>query len=688
MKKTLGILILVLCLLLTAGALAETNTRVKCSLPEGLTLNTNGFTAELSEDFSEGAAGSTENVIFTTVTLNIDVDQTDWNKLVTNGGLSDNNLRVSLTLKTPKSGYQIVESYDYTFPYWELEEEFDYNTVFDYAYAEDLRDFGNKDFINSRPSFATYLRQNELISFSPEPQIQYLLTRWYNNENQNDYITDIVKLVFVPDSGTKKVSPSYVEEVKTDVGDKVLSATVADKNYEIKYRVNEGLSTLTTKIKAPEGAASCTYQDLAENNPQDKNINVDAQGWISLPTPAGTTKLHHYALKWEKPDGSPFTTQALVITVSVRGSKPTVAAPEKDPKMDAFKALEDGVSMTFQLNPLAASLMTVEKNKDGVNGWMNIKLKNTTGIPSVAWTDLQDAAYEIELSVPDGAKKAVALQLPQNIFEPISDDVFNQFMERSSDPDNNGAVSVAGQSSYVMEGGILKNMTPGDNRIAVYAPYITANEDRGEPWVFYFYDDQGDTMGEKGSYAIVTVSELGTLTTTDVIPEGQLSDGTVVNPVLVSSSYTDWKLQTEYNIQSGNQAVQMNLTLLDEFGDEAQLEKGNSNVFFLPYPEGMSYESGATWTLRHYLNEEYTEYVLLTVTATEHGLRFETDSLSPFVLLWDMPAQETPIPDATEVPSTPDVPKTGDNTPLALYAALLALSLAAAAVLLRRKAVR
>lgn len=668
MKKTLGILILVLCLLLTAGALADETDRVKepVSLPDGLVLQPNGFVVEESQDFSGGAVTSTGKVNYFTVTLNIDTDKTDWNKLVTNGGLGDNNLYIRWNLESPGVDFKKAIYWDdYTFPYWS--NGFNYNNDFDYAFAEDLS--GSKQLTRRMP-FATYLRQDEMITFTLEPAVQYALVRWYKSET--DYVTDIIKLVCVPGSGTKKVSPSYVEEVKTDAGEKVLSAAVATKNYEIKYRVNEGLSTLTTKVKAPAGAASCKY----DRNGAEQTASVDAQGWISLSTPADRTQTCHYVLNWNMQDGNPLATQALVITVSVKGSKPTVA------NMDAFEALEDGVSMTFRLNPLAASLMTVEKNKDGVTGWMNIKLKNTTGIPSVAWTDLQDAAYEIELSVPAGAKRAAALMLPEDIFDPIDMALFDQFMGRSWDPDNNGSVSVAGQSKYVMEGGILKNMTPGDKRIAVYAPYITANEDRGQPWVFYFYDDQGNPMGEKGSYAIVTVSELGTLTTTDVIFEGQLPDGTVVNPVLVSPSYSDWKLQTEYNIQSGNQAVQMNLTVLDENGEEAQLEKENSNVFYLPYPEGMSYESGATWTLRHYLDDEYTKYELLTVTATEHGLRFETDSLSPFVLLWDMPAQETPIPSAT------NVPQTGDNTPLALYAALLAISLAAAVALLRRKAVR
>lgn len=656
MKKTLGILILMLCLLLTAGAMADTRLTGN-SQPEGLVAE---LTTEYSADFSNGQAGSTDNVNFITVTLKIDTDKTDWAKLVTSGGLGDSSLSVRFSLTAPGNDYQkAVWGSDYSSSYWEYSG--DYNDDFDFEGAEETNQ------VQGRMGFATYVRENELITIGSLHQ--YKMVRWYKSET--DYITDIIKLVCEPASGNKQVKPSYVGGIQPDESDEVLSTEM--ENYEIKYRVNEGLSTLATKIKAPAGATSCTYQDL-DSYDGENTVFVDEEGWITLSTPVKTST-NHYVLKWT---GGSTPMQALVITVSVKGSKPTVADPAKDNKMYAFKALVDGNTMDFRLNALADSLMKVEKNKDGVTGWMNIKLKNTTGIPSVAWTDLTKTGYEIELSVPDGAVKVAALQLPEDIFDPIDEDLFNRFMGRVYHPDNNGAVSVAGKDSYVFEGAMLRNMTPNDNRIAVYVPYVTADEDRGEVWVFYFYDENGNPIEEQGPYAIVTVSELGNLYTTDVILESALPDGTPVQyPVLVSSKYTKWKLQTEYNIQSGNRAVQMDLTLLDEDGEAAELEADNSNVFYLPYPDGLSYESGATWTLRHYLDDDYTTYELLTVTATEQGLRFETSSLSPFVLLWDTHEEEAPI-------ST--VPRTGDNTPLALYAVLLALSLAAVVVLLRRKA--
>lgn len=240
---------------------------------------------------------------------------------------------------------------------------------------------------------------------------------------------------------------------------------------------------------------------------------MDAEGWISLSTPADRTSTNHYVLKWEKQDGSTLT-QALVITVSVKGGKPTVAAPEKDDNMNAFEAIEEGI---FRLNRLAASLMTVDKNKDGVKGWMNIRLKNTTGIPSVTWTDdLEEAHYLVELPVPEGAVTVKSLELPETIFEPIDEDYFREFIQNSLTADSQD--SVAGKTTFVHDESLLKNMTPGNSRIAVYYPYISADEDRGIVRVFYFYDQAGNRLNNEGLYVVLTVSELGTLITTDVIP--------------------------------------------------------------------------------------------------------------------------------------------------------------------------
>lgn len=221
MKKTLGILILLLCLLLTAGALADSETTLRLTprndqLPDGLVVN--AFTAEESEDFSAGAAASTGKVHYFTVTLNVDVENTDWNKLVTNGGLGDGKLEVPWTLKAPEGYSKIKYGMDYTVPYWE---NHDYNDDF-MLYDGDFDDLELTNQIGQSMPFATYVREKELLTYTQEPKTRYMTFRWYKSET--DYVTDIIKLVNVSAEGWKKVSPSYVEEIKTDTGDMILSA--------------------------------------------------------------------------------------------------------------------------------------------------------------------------------------------------------------------------------------------------------------------------------------------------------------------------------------------------------------------------------------------------------------------------------------------------------------------------------
>ena len=213
-------------------------------------------------------------------------------------------------------------------------------------------------------------------------------------------------------------------------------------------------------------------------------------------------------------------------------------------------------------------------------------------------------------------------------------------------------------------------MTPGDPRIAVYAPYLPQDDDIGMVRLFFWYDADGDLTSLY--WALITTSDVGTFVTRPFHREADIRDR-VEQPCFVDDRHDDWQLQSHYNPQSGNNAYQVELTLLDDSGLNVQPD--GSTVFYLPYPDGMSYQNGATWTLRHYLDDGYETYETIQVTSTEYGLRFESSSLSPFVLLWDGGTEPQPAA----------APKTGDSSPLALYAALTALSAALMVLLAARR---
>ena len=141
---------------------------------------------------------------------------------------------------------------------------------------------------------------------------------------------------------------------------------------------------------------------------------------------------------------------------------------------------------------------------------------------------------------------------------------------------------------YLYQEGLLKNMTPDDPRIAVYAPYLPQDEDYGMVRLFFWYDANGDLTSLY--WAVVTTSDVGTFVTHPFRKEGDIHDK-VEQPCFVDGRHDDWQLESHYNPQSGNNAYQVELTLLDSDGLEMQPD--GTTVFYLPYPEGMSYQQAA-----------------------------------------------------------------------------------------------
>lgn len=647
MKKTLTIILLVLCLLLTAGAMAE-EARIQ---PQGSQITVDNFL--VLKNVSATSSPLQNGIIRTTLTVEIDADKTKWDELITSNGLPDGNLKINFAL-TPPTGYTHYESSG--------EQPVDVGDEYFSGFSNSAGISGGSTIRLGVP-YGRYLRDNETFTYECEPNHKYMNVRWY--KSATDYVTEYITFSVTPSTGSIDVKPTYPSDneiQRSDAGGEILSADMREDNREISYYVMQG-ADVATRVQAPADAVKC------KNNVDGTEWSVDSTRYITIHSDTSITNTKHYALKWLDNDGkSVGKACAFIIQTKVKGSKPGITAITNE-----FTPLLSKHHASFGLNAAAQQIMKLDQINHGDWLELNITLK---GEPTYIWEDLSQAGWAVAVDLP---RKVVAVKdslgLPEDIYAPLGkeNDFLNQFFANAESVEAKKLSS----SHYVYTEGILKKMID-DGRIAVYAPYISQDDDQGMARVFLFCDQEGNIIPlEEGSnksayYVIVTVNNLGTLETYGVNEadiHGQLAQPTFVNFVA-----KPWKLQSKYAVQCGNRAYQVELTMLDENDNPVQFEENGKQVFYLPYPEGMSYESGATWTLRHYLDDNYTKYELLNVTATEYGLRFETDSLSPFVLLWD-------------VADTANLPKTGDNTPLALYATLLVLT-AAAAVLLRRKIAR
>lgn len=660
LKKRFGILLFLLlfCALLPAGALAATNGRVVCSgLDSGLKLLESPV-AEITRNDS--------GVIDTTLTVKIDVKNTNWNELITLHGLSGNNFIIRFTLNAPE-GYTRVE--DGGLQPIEPDDNF--------AGFDESQSAGSVGF--SVP-YGRYVREIETFTFTTEPPFKYLSVRWY--KENGEYLTEHVTLNVIPASDNpQSVRPNYPTRLlAAPVSKDVMEAVVLRNNQEVSYYVNEGAS-LTTRVQAPADARKCVLDSWQDYAQASQTLSVDGEGYISISSNTAYTNESRYRVRWlDQDDRQVGDICAFVVSVKVKGSKPAIA------NLDYMVPLGAEQNASFALNATARQIMEVERNYNGVEGWMNIRLK---GKPSYIWNDkLDESGYVVTLQDVDASRVKSYMDGLEpggtnNIFYPLLDSDMERFWENVNDRTPDPMPQPAAGSSlttYTYTEGLLKKMID-DGRIAVYTPYLAGIG--GYARVFLFFDEDGnrihltanETEEDPDIYFLAITLENASVLATLPVPSEAAINGRVDRPIFVAFGSHNWKLQSKYDVQCGVRAYQVELTMLDENGAPVDFSEQGDQVFYLPYPENMSYESGATWTLRHYLDDSYSSFEFLDVTATENGLRFETDSLSPFVLLWD---------DADGASSSVP-PKTGDDTPLALYAALLTLA-AAAFVLLRRRA--
>lgn len=183
--------------------------------------------------------------------------------------------------------------------------------------------------------------------------------------------------------------------------------------------------------------------------------------------------------------------------------------------------------------------------------------------------------------------------------------------------------------------------------------------------VLQWYDKDGklikiadkDGNEKDGNYIYLEKKPYVKATTTAVQGNigSQVSDATLI----IAGGSGSFKFKAEYPMQEQADAnnstkyLYMKLTYMDSNGNEIQPGSNEATVY-LPYPAGTSYEShkDVAFMLYHYKDENHTDKEEITLTPTQYGLMFETDSFSPFLLEYK-PAG------SAENPDTPD--STGDS---------------------------
>ena len=249
-----------------------------------------------------------------------------------------------------------------------------------------------------------------------------------------------------------------------------------------------------------------------------------------------------------------------------------------------------------------------------------------------------DLIYEI--TPPEGAKYFRMSGQHSPLYDTYFADSTKQWLEKQ--PFENCVFEDGAAKPYYYSFGKLFNRTQVEG-VYVY----TVNNTQvtfADMLVFQWYDADEKLMevnGKNGEYLYlikepyVKISETAAVSATPTTA--------VENPTIVVTDAKDNEiLRAEIPIQKAvnpnynTKYLYMKLTYIDE-STGLEVKPGAAGaVVYLAYPKGMTYDNFKDYTVKltHYTDENHVKHENVTLEATSIGLKFKTDSFSPFLLEW------------------------------------------------------
>lgn len=250
----------------------------------------------------------------------------------------------------------------------------------------------------------------------------------------------------------------------------------------------------------------------------------------------------------------------------------------------------------------------------------------------------------------------------------------NDMHDRIVNPTEEENTNAKAAPSIVRDHPLLRTVQAGP--VKVFLQNEPAYPYGGNVTVIYWYaSDADDAQPIMVEYLIETLEEFCVFERTDCVADESMITAPVekITAIGEDCAAMNWNLVIRHDLQNGVNAVHYELYLEDDDGNY-QLPTGEKMVFYVPYPEGTGMDTGHEFQLLHF-NGSYSRSENVAVTLTPYGVRFEVTSLSPFTLSWG---------DAFNNENASELPPTGDNTPIALYAILM-LAAAIGLMVSRRK---
>lgn len=648
MKKILSLLLVMLFILaMEVGVYAEDNDDVAFT---GLAGGQNIYIEKI-----DGQAGLTvpETLDHTNndnaITISYDLDQEKWENAYFYHS-EDKFIFVDIYIKnlpanTVKYGICGTSYADPTSPDYASKIEDNKATIKSLSLCDVKRDKSNNPMVSHSFTIADVTHDGNSVIVIPSNKKHAFLLKLQDKDGNTTYHTIQYRVNHTSTEAFKIANAQPGEDrIVPDNGAYVKSSNYVDGTLSYLIDGNAGVqdNTIRTTLLPPSGGA-VRAEVKPSNNDEPLHYNDENEVKNGVPLnhffDASGKNQETFHIKWFNADNTVIKNEMLTIFSSNinkfwMGEK-WVPAGSGDTALDAAFAEKTGLNerfikydpdkglWTFEI-PEGEDISALDKNKLGGNdGFLSDNkpffIRGPEGAVSVKSSSWHSPLYD--------SNKAGSTQLA---IKPHTDTF----------TDESGRLCARyGFSAFLncarLQGTDLSIFTV-DRTMTGYADIIVLQWYDKNDKLIKIKDKDGNE--KDGNYIYLEKKPYVKATTTAV--QGNIGSQVSEATLIIAGGSGSFKFKAEYPMQEQADAnnstkyLYMKLTYMDKSGNEIQPAPGSKATVYLPYPAGTSYEShkDVAFKLYHYKDENHTDKEEITLTPTQYGLMFETDSFSPFLL--------------------------------------------------------
>ena len=570
--------------------------------------------------------GGTEEITLTgnTFTHTYDLTDSQWEEAFYNCG-KDNGIYLTARFTLPEGAKEYFKS-SYKA---DATDEQCMETLRNAAYMDKGRSFGE----GLRIAGAAYDGNNIIIT--PEHCNDSVIIKWKDNAG-NEYFHRVnfnltvsrvgegIELTNASPANNRVILDNRAG-VKGSYSDGTVRYMLAETAGGFQYD-SDGKGETITKLVNPGNAKSATV------NGKKVIIGTDNAIELKLKARNNRSMTGSFTVCWLAEDGSTIKTERITIS-NLPGSPDAFWLNKHWAPVDSKSRInvQDIDFDSFFKYENGKLLFKVDNNNAGT--------LNADKLNELSQNDL---IYEI--TPPEGAKYFRMSGQHSPLYDSFFADSTKEWLEKQPFENCVFDENSAAKPYYYSFGKLF-------NRTQVEGVYVyTVNNTQvtfADMLVFQWYDENKELMkvnGKNGEYLYLIKELYVKISETKASTETPTEK--VKNPTIVVSDAKDNEIlraeipiQKAVNPNSNTKYLYMKLKYIDKTtGLEVKPEAKNAVHYevYLAYPEGMNYDNFKDYTVRltHYTDENHVKHENVTLEATLIGLKFKTDSFSPFLLEW------------------------------------------------------